>query len=101
QVLAMGRLYGEALESLQKVQEAHLARPGLFLQTAELYRRMGHWDEAEQSYGKALSVDPDNPHAHLGMCRVALRQRHYRAAAQSALECIQRLYHYPMGHFLL
>jgi predicted AlkP superfamily phosphohydrolase/phosphomutase/tetratricopeptide (TPR) repeat protein len=101
QVLALGRLYGEALESLQKVQEAHLARPGLFLQTGELYRKMGHWDEAEQAYGKALGVDPDNPHAHLGMCRVALHRRHSRAAAQSALECIQRLYHYPMGHFLL
>lgn len=101
QVLALGRLYGEALESLQKVQEAHLARPGLFLQTGELYRKMGHWDEAEQAYGKALGVDPDNPHAHLGMCRVALYRRHNNAAAQSALECIQRLYHYPMGHFLL
>ncbi len=101
QVLALGRLYGEALESLQKVQEAHLARPGLFLQTGELYRKMGHWDEAEQAYAKALAVDPDNPHAYLGMCRVALHRRHSRAAAQSALECIRRLYHYPMGHFLL
>jgi predicted AlkP superfamily phosphohydrolase/phosphomutase/tetratricopeptide (TPR) repeat protein len=101
QVLALGRLYGEALESLQKVQDAHLARPGLFLETGELYRKMGHWDEAEQAYGKALGVDPDNPHAHLGMCRVALQKRHNSAAAQSALECIQRLYHYPMGHFLL
>ncbi len=101
QMLAAGRLYGEALESLQKVQEADLARPGLFLQTAELYSRMGHWEEAEQAYGKALGVDPDNPHAHLGMCRVALRKRDFAGAAQSALECIQRLYHYPMGHFLL
>jgi predicted AlkP superfamily phosphohydrolase/phosphomutase/tetratricopeptide (TPR) repeat protein len=101
QVFAMGRLYGEALESLQKVQDAHLARPGLFLQTAELYREMGHWDEAEQAYAKALSVDPDNPHAHLGMCRVALRRRKFSIAAQSALECLQRLYHYPMAHFLL
>jgi predicted AlkP superfamily phosphohydrolase/phosphomutase/tetratricopeptide (TPR) repeat protein len=101
QVLAMERQYGEALESLGKVQEAHLARPGLFLQAAELYRKMGHWDEAEQAYGKALGVDPDNPHAHLGMCRVALRKRDFACAAESALECIQRLYHYPLGHFLL
>lgn len=101
QVLAMGRLYGEALASLQKIQEAHLARPGLFLQSAELYRKMGHWDEAEESYRKALGVDPDNPHAHLGLCRVALRKKNFPSAAESALECIQRLYHYPMAHFLL
>jgi predicted AlkP superfamily phosphohydrolase/phosphomutase/tetratricopeptide (TPR) repeat protein len=101
QVLARRRLYGEAIESLRKVEEAHLARTGLFLQTGELYRKMGHWEEAEQAYAQALDIDPDNPHAHLGMSRVASHRRDFTAAAQSALEAIQRLHHYPMAHFLL
>ena len=101
QILSRGRLYGQALESLQRVQEADLARPGLYLQTADLYQKMGRWEEAEQTYRKALHVDPDNPHAHLGMARVGLRQRDFAAAAQSALDSIQRLYQYPMAHFLL
>src|SRR5206468_12109228 len=68
QVLAMEGSHTRALESLERVREAHLARPGLFLQTAELYIKVQRWDEAEAVFTKALEVDPDNPHAHLGMC---------------------------------
>ncbi|HKI35556.1 MAG TPA: alkaline phosphatase family protein [Gemmataceae bacterium] len=91
----------DALELLQRVQEAHLARPGLFLQTADLYLKLRRWDEAEQTYAKALAVDPDNPHAHLGVARMALRRRDFEGAASSALEAIQRLYHYPLAHYVL
>jgi tetratricopeptide (TPR) repeat protein len=35
------------------------------------------------------------------MSRAALHRRDYRAAAQSALDGLQRLYHNPVGHFLL
>jgi tetratricopeptide (TPR) repeat protein len=101
QVRSMENRPAEALELLQRVQEAHLARPGLFLQTADLYLKLRRWDEAEQTYAKALSVDPDNPHAHIGMSRMALRRRDFVGAAQSALDALQRLYHYPMAHFLL
>jgi tetratricopeptide (TPR) repeat protein len=101
QILTKERRYGEALDALERVTEADLARPGLFLQTAELYGKLHQWEDAERVYGKALTIDPDNPHAHVGMCRTALRRRDFRAAAQSALEGIQRLYHYPMAHFLL
>jgi predicted AlkP superfamily phosphohydrolase/phosphomutase/tetratricopeptide (TPR) repeat protein len=101
QVLTMEGWYGKALESLERVTEAHLARPGLFLQTADLYRKMGQWNDAENTYVKALAIDPDNPHAHLGIARLALRKRDPAAAAHSALDCIQRLYQYPTAHFLL
>jgi tetratricopeptide (TPR) repeat protein len=35
------------------------------------------------------------------MSRASLHRRDYRAAAQSALDGLQRLYHNPVGHFLL
>ena len=101
QVRAMEGQPAEALKLLERVQQAHLARPGLFLQTADLYLKLGRWEEAEQTYAKALSVDPDNPHAHVGMSRMALRRGDYARAAQSALDALQRLYHYPLAHFLL
>jgi predicted AlkP superfamily phosphohydrolase/phosphomutase/tetratricopeptide (TPR) repeat protein len=101
QVFTAERKWGEALDCLQRVQEADLARPGLFLQTAALYQRLKQWEDAERTYRKALAVDPDNPHAHIGLCRAALRRRDFAAAAQSALDGLQRLYHNPVGHFLL
>ena len=101
QAFAAERKWGEALDCLQHVQEADLARPGLFLQTAALYQRLNQWEDAERTYRKALAADPDNPHAHVGMARAALRRRDFAAAAQSALEGLQRLYQNPVGHFLL
>ena len=101
QVLTAEKRYAEALESLERVKEADMARPGLFLQTADLYGKLGRWRDAELVFEKALEIDPDNPYAHAGKCRMALRRRRYAAAAQSALDALQRLHHYPVAHFLL
>jgi tetratricopeptide (TPR) repeat protein len=101
QVLTAEKRYGEALAALERVTEAHLVRPGLFLQTGDLYLRLGRWREARQVYEKALALDPDNAQAHVGLCRMALRRRQFPVAAQSALEALQRIYHDPLAHFLL
>ena len=101
QVLTAEKRYEEALAALQRVTRAHVVRPGLFLQTADLYLRLRRFGEAEKVYKRALEIDPDNAHAHLGVCRILLRRRRFAAAAQSALDALQRIYHYPMAHFLL
>jgi tetratricopeptide (TPR) repeat protein len=101
QVLISEDRPAEALEALERVTEAHLVRPALFLQTADLYRRLRRWRDAQSVYEKALAIDPDNPHAHLGLCRMALRRRKFDVAAQSALDAIERDYHHPQAHFLL
>lgn len=101
QLLSLRGQHGEALEALGRVLSGHVDRPGLFLQTARLYLKLGRWDEAEQAYREALSLDPDNAHAHLGMCRVALHKHDPAGAAQSALFALERIYNFPMAHFLL
>jgi predicted AlkP superfamily phosphohydrolase/phosphomutase/tetratricopeptide (TPR) repeat protein len=101
QVLMAEKRYGEALAALGRVREAQLARPSLFLQTADLYVRLHRWDEAQQVYERALILDPDDAQAHLGLCKMALRRRKYSFAARSALDALQRVYHYPLAHFLL
>jgi predicted AlkP superfamily phosphohydrolase/phosphomutase/tetratricopeptide (TPR) repeat protein len=101
QVLTAEKLYEEALAALERVTDAHLVRPGLSLQTAELYLRLGRWSDAQQVYEKALAIDPDNADARLGLCRIALRQRRFKVAAQSALDALEGIYHYPLAHFLL
>ncbi|HEV8040907.1 MAG TPA: alkaline phosphatase family protein [Bryobacteraceae bacterium] len=101
QVLTAEKRYPEALAALELVTGAHLVRPGLFLQTADLYLRLGRWSDAQRVYEKALEIDPDNAYAHLGTCRMALRRRKFGIAAQSALDALQRIYHYPQAHFML
>ncbi len=101
QVLMAEKRDEEALSALERVTEAHLLRPGLFLQTGDLYMRLRRWHDAQQVYEKALAIDPDNASAHIGMCRVALRRRRFSAAAHSALEALRRVDHSPLAHFLL
>lgn len=101
QVLTAEKRYAEALAALEKVTAAHLVRPGLFLQTADLYLRLRRFRDAEEVYRKALAIDPDNAHAYLGVCRMELRRRRFPAAAQAALDALQRIYHYPLAHYLL
>ncbi len=94
QVLTAEKRYAEALVVLESV-------PGASLQTAELYLRLRRWSDAQRVYEEALAIDPDNAHAHLGVCRVALGRRKFGVAAQSALDALQRVYHDPLAHFLL
>jgi predicted AlkP superfamily phosphohydrolase/phosphomutase/tetratricopeptide (TPR) repeat protein len=101
QVLTSEKRYAEALAALERLTDAHLVRPGLFLQTADLYLRLGRWRDAQQVYEKALAIDPDNAHAHIGVCRLALRRRNFSVATRSALDALQRIHDYPLAHFLL
>jgi predicted AlkP superfamily phosphohydrolase/phosphomutase/tetratricopeptide (TPR) repeat protein len=101
QVLTAAERYGEALDALERVTEAHLVRPGLLLQTAELYLRQHRRREARQVYEKALQIDPDNAGAHLGLCRMALRRKQFNLAAQHALDAVDRHYQHPPAHFVL
>lgn len=101
QVSIAEKRYPEALAALERMAEGRSIQPGLFLQTADLYLRLGRRGEARQVYEDALAIDPDNASAHIGLCRIALRQRKYRSAAHSALDALQRSYHDPLAHFLL
>jgi predicted AlkP superfamily phosphohydrolase/phosphomutase/tetratricopeptide (TPR) repeat protein len=99
QTLTAERRWLEALEVLQRLELAPGAS-ALLLQSADLLHRLGRLEEAEQTYRRALGVNPDNVHAHLGICRLALRRHDYDGAAKSASDCVGRLYFFPMAHFL-
>jgi tetratricopeptide (TPR) repeat protein len=63
--------------------------------------KLGRWREAEEVYRKALGTDPDSAAAWAGIARIELRRRRFDAAAQAALDAVQRLYQYPLAHYLL
>jgi tetratricopeptide (TPR) repeat protein len=94
-LLTAEKRYAEAMAALERVPDSDP------LQTADLHLRLGHMREAQQVYEQALAIDPDNAHAHLGLCRLALRSRKFSFAAQSALDALQRSYQNPPAHYLL
>jgi predicted AlkP superfamily phosphohydrolase/phosphomutase/Tfp pilus assembly protein PilF len=101
QVLTAEKKWNEALDVLAKVRGAHLARPGLLLHAAELYRHMNRFDEAEQTCRRALELDPDNVQANLGLCRLAIRRKAFSEAAEFGRAAVAKLHFFPMAHFLL
>lgn len=101
QIWIAEKRYVEALAALEQVAEENLVRPGLLLQTADLYLRLHRPRNARHVYEKALAIDPDNVQAHVGLCRMALRRRRFDTAAHSALDALQRTHHDPLAHFLL
>ena len=101
QVLIEEQRYSEALAILEQIPEAHLVRPGVFLQLADLYQRQRRWREAQSVCERALEIDPDNVPARLGVCRMALRRRQFSQAAHSALDALQRVHQDPQAHYLL
>ena len=101
QILTTEKRYREALAALERVMEAHPSRPALLLQAGDLSVHLRRWREARQVYKQALEIDPDNAHAHIGVCRIALRHRNFGIAAHAALDALERIHHYPMAHYLL
>ena len=93
QVLIAEKSYEKALAVLEQV--------GLFAETGALYMRLHRWSDAGRVYEKTLAMDPDNADAHIGLCKIALHQRRFSDAANSALDALDRVHHYPLAHFLL
>jgi len=101
QLLMGEKRYPEALAALERMTQGQLLPPALLLQTADLYLRLRRWRDAQQVYEETLAIDPDNAHALVGLCRIALRRRKFGVAVHSALDALQRIHRYPLAHFLL
>jgi len=93
--------YSKALAALERLREAPMARPGLLVQIADLYLRLGRPRDARRMYQRAIDLDPDDVLALSGLSRIALSRRKFAEAAQFALEALQRAYQNPEAHFLL
>jgi tetratricopeptide (TPR) repeat protein len=93
--------YERALAHLKRSEEFDGKRPGLHLAIGEACLRLRQADDAERSFVKAHSIDPDNPHVHLGLARVQLLRRDWPTAASAALRAIGLRHQLPMAHFSL
>ena len=58
QLLVAGKRYAEALAALERVMELQPARPALLLQKADLYQRLGRWNDALPIYQRCWPSTP-------------------------------------------
>jgi predicted AlkP superfamily phosphohydrolase/phosphomutase/tetratricopeptide (TPR) repeat protein len=91
----------KALDHLLKAGKSRIKQPELYVKLGDVYLKMQNWPEAERSYDKALSIDPDHADAHLGLCQIYLSRKRNTEAAEAALSAVGLRFHHPKGHFLL
>ena len=85
----------KALEILQKLEEKSSHLPWLHIQIGKSYQRLKRWFDAERSFRKAIELDLNNANAYQGLSFSLLRQGLYEEAAETALDAIGLLYHFP------
>ena len=86
---------------LIRAGKAQPNRPSLHIQIGEALIALREWKEAEQAFRRALTIDPHDPHALLGVARACLRQRRVTEGVEAALESIGSLYQNAMAHYIL
>lgn len=98
--LASGE-HKKALAYFHQAEKADPSHPALYIHLGQVHEKIKNWIEAGRAYSKALTLDPDNAEAMLGMCRQRLGLRQNREAAHFALDALGLRYHNPLAHFLL
>ena len=91
----------EALGHLEKAEKADRNRPAPYLKIGEVYLKMKRYLSAEKNFRKALSIDPENADAQIGLGKSFLGRGKNADAAEAALEAVGLRYHNPAGHYLL
>lgn len=90
-----------ALGHLEMVRAADPDHLHLLFSLSECYLALRRWDEAEQTAGRMLALDPGSAQAWLIRARCGLHRGLAAEAAAAALEAIGLQYGNPRGHFLL
>ena len=93
--------FDEALEKLEQLDEDFGARINNFSLRGDIYIKQRNWQEAKDSYQKALEIDVEVPGPYLGMARAFLGQGDYKLAIDHAKTSIGLLYHQPLAHYWL
>ena len=91
----------QALESLEKAEQAEPLLPDLHIRVGQTYLRRKRLAEAERSLRKALEMDPDSAAAHMWLARTFLQQKRYEEAAEEALTSVGLEHFLPTGHLVL
>jgi predicted AlkP superfamily phosphohydrolase/phosphomutase/tetratricopeptide (TPR) repeat protein len=90
-----------ALKYLDKAATASTKSPNLHLERGRIYLVMHRFEQAEKAYRSALERDAESADAFHGIAVSLLRRGDAEPAAESALQAISLLYHFPNAHYIL
>lgn len=91
----------KALEFFHKIKNAGSLSKGLYAKIGNAYTRIGQWEEAEEAFKKALTIDNDFSVAYHGLAVAYLRQGRYEDSIEQSLNALGLLYHNPVAHYHL
>lgn len=75
--------------------------PAVHEQSGSFHLQLRNWQPAEAAFRRALTLEPDNPGALLGLASALARQDHNDDAAAAALKALELQYWFPAAHFRL
>jgi predicted AlkP superfamily phosphohydrolase/phosphomutase/tetratricopeptide (TPR) repeat protein len=99
-LLAMGESE-EGLKCLSLATQRTPRFPKLHAQIGDVFAKMRRWDEAQQSYQRAIQLHPDLATAYEGLANVYLRKGENEEAANSALQAVGLIHRLPKSHLYL
>lgn len=100
QALAEGDVQN-AIERLRQLSKAAASHPTYHIQIAAALGRMNKWDEALESYQKALEIDAENSEAFQGVAECYLGLKKFEEAVDAALRVTELSFADPRGHCVL
>jgi predicted AlkP superfamily phosphohydrolase/phosphomutase/tetratricopeptide (TPR) repeat protein len=89
----------KAMESFKKVEEKSPNTFDLFLNMGKVCLLRHRWEEAQEAYVKALSIDDTSSFAHHGLGLALLRAGNIEAALDEFFLSVSLNYSYPSAHY--
>ncbi len=90
-----------AQELLKKTLQLAPEEPSLHNNLANLYKKTGRFDEAEQYYQKAIALDPHYPEAHHNLANLYAHLKRFNDALKHYTCALQKAPDYLLAHYHL
>lgn len=93
--------YDTALHLIKKAENVQPHnQPSLHQLTGNIHLKQKQWKDAEDYFNRALSIDPVNAYARLGLCQTYLAQRKNKKALIEIRTSLGLKFHNPQAHLL-
>jgi len=90
-----------AIQIFGKLLSAYPRSKQLNLSIGRAHINLKNWEEARKAFETAVSIDPDDSSAHLGISICQIKFGNYFEAIDAALNSIALTYHFPFAHYHL